>query len=412
MTCLSFLLAGTLLILWGLDTLASLLNLSFLKKPFPKECADCYTPEEQKRADSYTRTKEIYHIFSSAIGLAALLCFWFLGGFSALDKMLFSLGKSEVTTGIYFIGALFLLKGLLHLPLELYSTFVIEQRFGFNKQSLKLFFMDKIKGLLLSALLGIPLLFALLWIFNNVHHAWIWAWGVFTIFQLLITYLAPSLILPLFNRFSPMEEGERKTSIENLAKQCNFPLGEISIMDGSKRSTKANAFFAGFGKLKRIALYDTLLDMLSTQELLAVLAHEIGHFKKKHIIWRLCFSLGQTSILFYFLGLFTQDSSPWSTLLFQSFGLSNYSLGAAFVFFSILLTPLTFLLSLLTHGKSRRDEYEADAYAKEALKSPHPLISALKKLSTKSLSHLNEHPLSVFLHHSHPTLIQRIRALD
>ena len=262
-------------------------------------------------------------------------------------------------------------------------------------------------------MIGGPLLAGILLIFQNVPDAWLWAWVTFSVFVLAITYLAPSLIMPLFNKFEPMEEGALKDAIYNMAKECEFPLTEITVMDGSRRSAKSNAFFMGFGKNKKIALYDTLVENHSTEELVAVLAHEIGHFKRKHIIQRIVLSLAQFAILFYLLGQLIDPESGFSRQLFAAFGLPATSISphAGLVFFGILFSPVSRFLGVFLNAWSRKHEFEADAYAAGAQRTPEHLITALKKLSADNLSNLTPPRFRVLLYYSHPPVLVRIHAL-
>lgn len=400
-----------LLALWNLDFIASILNLKALDPKLPEEFKGVYDEEKYAKSQEYTRVSERYGIITATYSLTILLVFWFAGGFGWLDSFLRGFGWSEVVTGIAFIGAIFVGNTLLSLPFQIYDTFVIEERFGFNKTTPKTFAVDQIKGLLLGAILGIPLLALVLWIFGAVENAWLWAWLAFTGFQLLMTYLAPSFILPLFNKFEPMEDGELKSRIQAMAKDCDFPLTEIHVMDGSKRSTKSNAFFTGFGKRKKIALFDTLIKNHSVDELLGVLAHEIGHFKKKHIVQRMVFSFVQTAVVFFLLGVVTDKNSDFARGLFDAFGVEQISVYAGLVFFMLLFSPVSRLLSVIGNLNSRKHEFEADAYASDAQGTPEHLITALKKLAADNLSNLTPHPLPVFLDYSHPPMLVRIKAL-
>ncbi|MFK7910454.1 MAG: M48 family metallopeptidase [Akkermansiaceae bacterium] len=400
-----------LLALWNLDFIASILNLKALDPKLPEEFRGIYDEEKYAKSQEYTRVSERYGIITATYSLTILLVFWFAGGFGWLDSFLRGFGWSEVVTGIAFIGAIFVGNTLLSLPFQIYDTFVIEERFGFNKTTPKTFAVDQIKGLLLGAILGIPLLALVLWIFGAVENAWLWAWLAFTGFQLLMTYLAPSFILPLFNKFEPMEDGELKSRIQAMAKDCDFPLTEIHVMDGSKRSTKSNAFFTGFGKRKKIALFDTLIKNHSVDELLGVLAHEIGHFKKKHIVQRMVFSFVQTAVVFFLLGVVTDKNSDFARGLFDAFGVEQISVYAGLVFFMLLFSPVSRLLSVIGNLNSRKHEFEADAYASDAQGTPEHLITALKKLAADNLSNLTPHPLPVFLDYSHPPMLVRIKAL-
>lgn len=400
-----------LLALWNLDFIASILNLKALDPKLPEEFAGVYDEEKYAKSQEYTRVSERFGIISATYSLTVLLVFWFAGGFGWLDGWLRGFGWSEIVTGVVFIGMIFLGNTLLTLPLQIYDTFVIEERFGFNKTTPGTFAADQAKGLLLGAVLGIPLLVLVLWIFGTVENAWLWAWLAFTAFQLLMTYLAPSLILPLFNKFEPMEDGELKSRIREMAKKCEFPLAEIHVMDGSKRSTKSNAFFTGFGKRKKIALFDTLVENHSTDELLGVLAHEIGHFKKKHIIQRMVFSFVQTAAVFFLLGVVTDRDSAFARGLFDAFDVEHISVYAGLVFFMLLFSPVSRILGVVGNISSRKHEFEADAYAAEAQGTPEHLVMALKKLAADNLSNLTPHPFPVFLDYSHPPMLVRIRAL-
>ncbi len=402
-----------LLALWNLDFISALFNLKALDPKLPEEFRGVYDEDKYAKSQEYTRVSERYGIITSTYSLTILLVFWFIGGFGWLDEWLRDYQWSDTVTGLAFIGVLFVGNTLLSLPFQIYDTFVIEERFGFNKTTPKTFVIDQIKGLLLAVALGAPLLALVLWIFGTVDNAWLWAWLAFTAFQLLMTYLAPTFILPLFNKFKPMEDGELKSSIQEMSKKCDFPLTEIHVMDGSKRSTKSNAFFTGFGKRKKIALFDTLIENHGTDELLGVLAHEVGHFKKKHIIQRMIFSFVQTAVVFFLLGLVTDKDSAFAQGLFEAFGMNKeqISTAAGLVFFMLLFSPVSRVLSVIGNLSSRKHEFEADAYAAEIQGTPDHLIKALKKLAADNLSNLTPHPLPVFLDYSHPPMLVRIKAL-
>ena len=397
--------------LWNLDFISSMLNLKALDPKLPEEFKGVYDEEKYAKSQEYTRVSERYGIITSLYSLILLIGFWFAGGFGWLDEAIRAMGWSETVTGLSFIGILFLGSTLMNLPFQIYDTFVIEEKFGFNKTTPKTFVVDQIKGLVLAVVLGAPLLALVLWIFGSVANAWLWAWLAFTAFQLLMMYLAPTFILPLFNKFEPMEDGELKSRIQDMAKKCEFPLTEIHVMDGSKRSTKSNAFFTGFGKRKKIALFDTLIENHGTDELLGVLAHEIGHFKKKHIIQRMAFSILQTAVVFFLLGLVTDQNSPFARELFDAFGVSHISTYAGLVFFMLLFSPVSRVLGVIGNLSSRKHEFEADAYAAEAQGTPEHLIKGLKKLAADNLSNLTPHPFPVFLDYSHPPMLVRIKAL-
>ena len=418
-TTLAILIVIALFLIWKLDFIATILTLKNLKPELPKEFEGVWDEEKYAKSQAYERAGSKLSIVSSIISLCILLAFWFAGGFNVLDQWARSIAgdsahplRSEILVGLLFIGAIFLLNTLVSLPLDIYHTFVHEEKFGFNKTTPATFISDQVKGLALAAILGTPFLALLLWLFNTVENAWIYAWLATTALSLLLTYLAPTYIMPLFNKFTPMEEGELKTAIEAMAAKCDFPLTELYIIDGSKRSSKANAFFTGFGKNKKIALYDTLVANQTTEELVGVLAHEIGHFKRKHIIQRMVLSVVQSALIFFLLGLVTSPDSPFARTLFTAFKVDQISIHVGFVIFFILFKPVSRLISIGMSMLSRKHEFEADDYAAKAQETPAHLSSALKKLSGDNLSNLTPHPLEVFLHHSHPPVLQRLQAMN
>ena len=402
-----------LLMIWNLDFVATLLNLKSLQPKLPEEFADVFDGEKYAKSQDYTRANAQFGIISSIFSLTVLLVFWFCGGFAFLDQMVRGLGWSPIPSGLAFVAALMVANYLIHLPFSIYDTFVLEERFGFNKTTPKTFIVDQVKVAILSALLGLPLLAGILAIFEYVPNAWLWAWIAFSVYMLVITYIAPSFIAPLFNKFEPLEDGELKGAIHKMAEECEFPLAEISVMDGSRRSAKSNAFFMGFGKNKKIALYDTLVEQQSTEELVAVLAHEIGHFKRKHIIQRLVLSIFQIGVMFFLLGLTVNPDGAFAKELFAAFGIpaEHITPYAGLVFFMILFSPVSRLLGIPLNAWSRKHEFEADAYAAQAQETSQHLISALKKLSAENLSNLTPHQLRVILDYSHPPVLQRLQAL-
>ncbi|MEM7144952.1 MAG: M48 family metallopeptidase [Verrucomicrobiota bacterium] len=397
---------ATVVGLYLLDLASNLLNLKALSPDLPEEFADTYDPEKYRESQEYTRVTTRFGFLESAVSLAIFLAFWFLGGFEWLDQFARGFGFGPIITGLIFAAALFLAGQILDLPFEIYDTFVIEEKFGFNKTSPLTFTLDLVKGLALSALLGLPILALLLYLFSTFQYAWLIGWIAVSGFSLLLVYLAPRFILPLFNKFSPLEDGELKSAIHAMAEKCRFPLTEVSVMDGSKRSSKSNAFFTGFGKNKKIALFDTLIENHGTQELVAVLAHEIGHFKKKHIHQGIAIGILQTGLLFFVFNFFLNNKE-----LSAAFGVTQTSVYMSLVLFALLFKPINKILSVLLAMLSRKNEFEADAYAATHTGSPESLVTALKKLSADNLSNLTPHPLLVFLSYSHPPTLQRIAAL-
>ncbi len=399
-----------LLAFWKLDFIATLLGMKHLSPELPEEFRGVWDDEKYAKAQKYEIAQAQFGISSGVFSIATLLIFWLAGGFGWLDGVVRGFGYGSITSGLIFMGLLYLGSWLLSLPFDLYHTFVLEERFGFNKTTASTYVSDQIKSHLMTAILGGGILALILWIFDSVENAWLWAWLAFTVISLALTYLAPSLILPLFNKFSPLEDEKLNQAIQSMAKKCEFPLTEISVMDGSKRSSKSNAFFTGFGKRKKIALFDTLIESQSTDELVAVLAHEIGHFKKKHIVQRLVLSMIQTAVIFFLLGMATNPESGLGKQLFAAFGaLPSHYMGLAL--FMILFKPVSRILSILMNILSRKHEFEADEYAARAQDTPEHLITALKKLSANNLSNLTPHPLEVFLDYSHPPVLVRIEAL-
>ena len=399
-----------LFFLWKLDFIATILTLKNLKPDLPEEFRGIWDDAKYAEAQKYEKAQAQFGILSSIAGLTALLVFWFMGGFGWLDGFSRGFDQGPIVTGLIFVAGMYALSWLFSLPFDLYHTFVLEEKFGFNKTTPATFITDQVKSLFITALLGIPFIALLLWIFQSVENAWIWAWISVTVISLALTYLAPSLILPLFNKFEPLEDGELNDEIQAMAKKCEFPLTEISVMDGSKRSAKANAFFTGMGKRKKIALYDTLVEKQTVPELVAVLAHEIGHFKCKHIVQRLVLSVVQMAVIFFLLGMATDAENEFGRQLFAAFGVQP-SHAAGLVLFMLVFKPVSRVISILMNMLSRKHEFEADAYAAEKQGTPENLVSALKKLSAENLSNLTPHPFEVFLDHSHPPVLTRIKAL-
>jgi STE24 endopeptidase len=396
---------------FALDTLVDSLNFKNLSQSLPEEFAGLYEKEKYRNYLNYQKDNTRFALVRRTAGLALLLAFILLGGFNMVDQFSRGLstnwGRGPIVTGLLFIGSLSLLRLLVNLPFTLYDTFVIEERYGFNKTTLPTFLADLLKGLFLGILLGAPVLALLLYFFEEAgSHAWLQAWLALTLIQIVLVFLAPAVIMPLFNKFEPLPEGELKSAIQKYAANQNFQLSGIFQMDGSKRSTKSNAFFTGFGKLRRLVLFDTLIQKHTTEELVAVLAHEIGHFKKRHILKGIALSIVSSGLLFYFLSFFIRNGE-----LFAVFRMQDVSVYASLVFIGFLYTPVSRILSIFTNWLSRKHEFEADRYARDTCGHPELLVSALKKLSVDNLSHLTPHPLKVFLEYTHPPVLQRIAAL-
>jgi STE24 endopeptidase len=405
------LLIGLLAVEFAVETLADALNLgSFapeMSAELRSEFDGLFDSERHVRARHYLAANTRLAIAERTVRLVALVGFIVLGGFQWVDHWARASTASPILRGLLFAAALSVLRGLISLPFSLASTFGIEARFGFNRTDWRTFVSDRIKGLILGVLIGAPLFAAVLAFFEKAGtYGWAWAWLAVTIFQLLALFFAPALILPLFNKFTPLPEGELRQGIENYVRGQNFSIGGVYTMDGSRRSTKANAFFTGFGKLRRLVFFDTLLERNDQDEVLAVLAHEIGHFREGHIPKTIALSIVTSLAMFAALGWIIHEPR-----LHAAFGLEATSTYAGIVFASILYGPVLRFLGIGTQWLSRHHEYEADRWSARTYGRPDKLASALKKLSTDSLSHLTPHPLKVWLDYTHPPVIERVRAL-
>ena len=391
-----------------LDTVANRLNLRALKPELPGEFEGVYDREEYRRFLEYTAATANFERVGATWDLAVLLGFWLLGGYDLLDRVVRSAHMGFIATGLLYLGGLYFGRWVLGLPLEIYETFRIEERFGFNKTTPGTFAGDQVKSLLLSAVLGGAVLALVLAILQHGGPAaWLYAWGMASVLLIVMVYLAPALILPLFNKMTPLEDGELRREIMACAERLGFPLAEISVMDGSRRSTKANAFFTGIGGTKRVVLFDTLVKNHTTEELVAVLAHEIGHFKLRHIVQHIVGAILNIGI-FLFLA---QWLIRWPGL-YAAFGVRQPSIYAGLAVFLVLYGPLSRVLGIVRGAQSRRHEFAADRFAAEATGLPHALGEALKKLSRNNLGNLSPHRLHVVLYHSHPPVLERVRALE
>ena len=390
-----------------LELISDMLNIRSLKPEVPGDFKDIYDAHSYLKSQQYTRVNTRFGLVSNSFDLAVLMVFWFAGGFNYIDLMVRSLGYGAVGTGLLFIGLLMLFKTLLSLPFSLYSTFVIEERFGFNKTTAATFMADLAKGVLLALVLGAPLMGLVLWFFEAAGGpAWLYCWIAVTLFMLFIQFIAPAWIMPLFNRFKPLDDGELRDAIMDYARSVDFSVENLFVIDGSKRSSKSNAFFTGFGRNKRIALFDTLIDGHSTAELVAILAHEIGHYKKRHILQSMIIGIIHMGLMLFLLSIFVSNKG-----LFDAFYMDNPSVYAGLVFFGILFSPLEIILSVLMNLFSRKNEYEADRFAVKTTGGSEDMVNGLKKLSVHNLSNLTPHPFYVFLNYSHPPLLERIRAI-
>ena len=384
------------------------LNLKVLQNELPEAFEGIYDPERYRIAQDYLRVNTRFGWITATFSLLIILGFWLLKGFPLLDQWIRSMNQGPVISGLIFMGVLIFIRSLLLLPFSIYDTFVIEERFGFNKTTWPTFIKDGIKVLLLSIVLGGPLLAGILWFFEYAGgHAWWFCWLAVTLYALIAQIVVPTWIMPLFNRFDPLEDGELKQAIMSCAHTISFPLENVFVMDGSKRSGKSNAFFSGFGKHKRIVLYDTLIKQQTTPELVSVLAHEMGHYKKKHILQTLLLGIIEMGVMFFLLSLFISYQG-----LFDAFYMENRSVYGGLIFFGMLYSPLGFFVGIFFKMYSRKNEYEADQFAIQATGDSQPLIMALKKLSVENLSNLIPHPWYVFFHYTHPPVLERIKVLS
>ena len=408
MNTIAFIILATLLVDFILNVLADGLNLKNLRTELPKSFADIYDAERYRQSQQYLRAHTRFGWFASVFNLMVLLAFWFAEGFALLDAWVRAFELGAIFSGLIFIGILLLTKSLLSLPFSIYSTFVIEARFGFNKTTPATYILDLLKGLLLAVLLGTPLLAAILAFFEYAGpHAWWYCWIGVTLYMLMVQFVAPAWIMPLFNKFTPLEDGELKSAILAYARGIKFPLENVYQMDGSRRSTKSNAFFTGFGRHKRIVLFDTLIQQHTVKELVAILAHEMGHYKKKHIRQSLILGILQTGLMLFLLAQFITYQG-----LFDAFYMPQQSVYAGMLFFAMLYAPIDFFMGMLMQLRSRHNETAADQFAAETTRDPESMVSALKKLSIHNLSNLTPHPFYVFLNYSHPPVLQRIQVLS
>ena len=398
---------ASLVLSFIVELIAEILNLNALRDELPGEFAGVYDADAYKRSQEYTRVRTRFGFVTSSFGIAIILAFWFAGGFNYLDVVVRGWGLHPILTGLVYLGILAAGRSALSLPFSAYSTFVIEERFGFNRTTLRTYLSDILKAIALTVLLGAPLLAGILAFFQYAGPSgWLWCWLATTVFTLFVQFIAPTWIMPMFNKFVPLPDGELKEAILSYTRSVNFPLKNLVVMDGSRRSTKSNAFFTGFGKNKRIALFDTLIEKHPVPEMVAILAHEIGHYKKRHIIQGTVISVAHMGLLFYLLSVFIHHPG-----LFEAFYLEHSSVYAGLVVFGMLYSPVEMVLSVVVHMISRRNEYQSDRYAAATTRDPGSMIQALKRLSLHNLSNLTPHPFHVFLNYSHPPVLQRIRAL-
>lgn len=382
------------------------LNAKHFNDPIPAELADVYDQEAYQKSQRYKATNYKFGVITSTFSVVLTLSFLLFDGFEFVDTIARSYSDNSIIIALIFFGIIMLGSDLLTTPFSFYQTFVIEEKFGFNKTTKKTFLLDKLKGLLMLGIIGGGLLAIIIMFYQATGtYFWLYAWALVAVFSLFANLFYARLIVPLFNKQTPLEAGDLREKISAYANSVGFNLDKIFVIDGSKRSTKANAYFSGFGREKRVTLYDTLINDLQDEEIVAVLAHEVGHYKKKHIIFNMIASLLLTGLTLYILSIFI--SNP---LLSYALGVEVPSFHVGLIAFGLLYSPISELTGFVMNHFSRKFEYQADDYAKNTYKS-EPLVSSLKKLSKNSLSNLTPHPAYVWVHYSHPTLLERVRNL-
>ena len=372
----------------------------------PKELEGIYDEAEYARQQSYQKENSHFAMISGGFSFIVTGAFLWYGGVGWLDELLRVRINNTVLLPVVFFWVISICSWIISIPFDWYDTFVIEQKFGFNKTTPRTFTADQIKGIVLTLVMEAIVIAILAVVYKYIDsYSWLWAWAAVAAFSLTITFFYSEWIVPIFNKQTPLEEGELRSLIEAYAQKVNFSIHNIYVIDGSKRSTKSNAYFTGFGKKKRVVLYDTLQNDLSSEEIVAVLAHEIGHYKKRHVIYSMVISLSTMGLL---LWVFTQFLN--SPAIACALGGTTPSLHLSLVGFSLLYSPLSEILNFASHYISRKNEYAADNFA-AANDMGEMFISALKKISSKALSNLTPHPFVVFWDYSHPTLLQRMKRI-
>ncbi|SDL42805.1 M48 family metallopeptidase [Kriegella aquimaris] len=403
---LFYIIVGILVAQFLLETILDYFNARHYSDPVPEELNDVFDAEEYQKSQNYKKTNYRFGLITSTFSLLLTLGFLILGGFGWIDSIARGITDNDILIALIFFGIIMIGSDIITTPFSYYATFVIEEKFGFNKTTKKTFFFDKLKGWLMMSIIGGGMLAVVIWFFQWAGtNFWMYAWALIAVFTIFMNLFYSKLIVPLFNKQHPLEEGALKQKIEDYAHKVGFDLKNIFVIDGSKRSTKANAYFSGFGKEKRVTLYDTLINDLDEDEIVAVLAHEVGHYKRKHIIFNLSASILLTGFTLFLLSIFI--NTPEVSL---AIGVSQPSFHAALIGFGILYSPISEVTGLIMNYLSRKFEFQADDYAKTTF-ARMPLITSLKKLSKNSLSNLTPHPAYVFMHYSHPPLIARIRNL-
>jgi STE24 endopeptidase len=403
---LFYIIIGILIADYVFERILEYLNAKNMSTELPDELKGIYDENEYKRSQQYELDNQKMKLVSSTFNLIIILLFLFFEGFAFVDQLARTITTNSILIPVVFFAILMFALDLINIPFSVYDTFVIEERYGFNKTTPRTFVFDKLKGWILSGILGGGLLALVVWFYQVTGDMfWIYTWILITLFSVVMTMFYTHLILPLFNKLYPLQEGELKTRIFDFSDRSGFNLKNIFVMDGSKRSSKANAFFSGLGKKKKIILFDTLVNDLKNNEIVSVLAHEIGHYKKKHTLANLILSVVQTGVTLYILSLLIN-----SPALSRALGVSQPSFHIGLIAFGLLYSPISMVLGIGMNYLSRKFEFKADEFA-GFYNLSNDLVEALKKLSVKNLSNLTPHPVYVFVNYSHPPLLQRIRNL-
>lgn len=402
-----YIIIGIITVSFVFDQTLDFINLKAMRTDVSDEVASFYDKEKYARSQAYHRELTRFGFLTSSFSFILSMVMLLVGGFGWMDGLLRSVTDNTIFLALLFFGLIGIAADVLTLPFQWYSTFVIEEKYGFNKTTAKTFVTDKLKGYMLGAIIGGSLLSVLLYFIQTLgENFWMWFAGIAAAFMLLMNMFYTSLIVPLFNKLTPLPEGELRSAIEAFSKKINFPIANVFVIDGSKRSKKANAFFSGIGRKKKIVLYDTLIANHTTDELVAVLAHEVGHYKKKHIVWGYVFSVVQVVFTLFVLSLMVFNEN-----LSLALGGSQLTIHLNLLAFTILFSPISGITGLFMNMYSRKNEFEADAFAKETFNGT-ALASALKKLSVDNLSNLYPHPAYVFFHYSHPPLLKRLAKIS
>ena len=390
-----------------ISSVSSFLDLGNINPDIPDHFKKAYDKKKYAKSQKYLKTKTKFSLVSSTFSIVLIFLVIHLGIFGVLNEFVNLQTNHFILQGLLFISIIYIFQDIISLPFSLYSTFVIEEKFGFNKTTVGLFISDKIKGYAIFIVMGSIIITPILYLFHEYENfGWLIAWSLLALFMIAVQPLFVYVISPMFNKFTPLEDGELRTAIEKYTTQVDFPLARIDIMDGSKRSAHSNAYFSGFGKSRRIAIFDTLVENHTNDEIVSVVAHEVGHYKLKHIIHGTIIGIIETGIMLFVFNFIMNDYA-----LFRVFGVNDLSVNAGLIFFSMLYAPVTMITSVISNAISRKNEFEADNYSLQTTKNKEALISMLVGLAANNLSHLTPHPFKVFLSYSHPPTIDRIKAL-